>query len=34
MRAYDCVEARVHGLFRVGFVAKFVIVVACFKAIV
>ena len=25
-RAYDCVEAHVYGLFRVSFVARFVIV--------
>ena len=33
-QACDYVEARVYGLFRVSFVARFVIVVACFGAII
>ena len=33
-QACDYVEASVHGLFGVSFVAWFVIVVACFRAIV
>ena len=30
-RAWDCSKAYVCGLFRVGFMARFVIVVACFE---